>query len=127
MSLRTGIAADVVRAEPAEGYRLKLTFSDGHVSDLDFGSFLRGSMNPETRQFLDEKRFKSFSLVDGNLVWGDYEMCFSIEDLYTGEIDHRVSRERTTAMGGSTRQTSSNLWAVAEPRAKCETRRPARR
>ncbi len=86
MSLATNVALDIVRVDHLGRYRLELTFSDGHLSTVDFGPFLRVSLNSETRRFLEEERFKSFSLIHGNLVWGDYEMCFPIEDLYEGRI-----------------------------------------
>jgi len=27
-----------------------------------------------------------FRLEDGDLVWGEYELCFAIADLYTGQL-----------------------------------------
>ncbi len=112
MSLDRGIAVDVVRASHLERYRLEVTFGDGHVSIIDFGPFLRGSLNPETRQFLDEKRFKSFSLSHGNLIWGDYEMCFPVEDLYEGCI--------------SRKEPAGATFAVAEPHAQYVTKKRTR-
>lgn len=111
MSLARGVAVDVVSVNHLGRYRLELTFSDGHVATIDFGPFLRGSLNPETRRFLDEKRFKSFLLTHGNLVWGDYEMCFPIEDLYEGRIDRK--------------EPAGGAFAVAEPRVKYGTKKKA--
>ena len=74
MKLVSGVAVDIVAAESVGRHRLKLTFSDGHVTTVDFGGFLRSSLIPETREFLNEAQFKKFSLVHGNLVWGDYPM-----------------------------------------------------
>jgi len=84
MNLKPGVEINIVKAEPAEGYRLWLTFSDQYKTLVDFAPVLERSMNPQTRQFLDEKLFRSFRLEWGNLVWGDYEMCFPIADLYEG-------------------------------------------
>jgi hypothetical protein len=84
MSLEPGQEVNIVSAEHAGGYRLWLTFSDHHKSLVDFGPLLERSMNPQTQQFLDVERFLSFRLEWGNLVWGDYEMCFPIEELYEG-------------------------------------------
>jgi hypothetical protein len=108
MRLKAGVAVEIVSVKTMGGYRLSLTFSDGHVSTVDFGPFLRTSQNPETRAFLDGKRFRSHLLHHGNLVWGDYEMCFPIEDLYDGCINHDESAQRAVA--------------VAEPRARYGTR-----
>jgi hypothetical protein len=127
MSLRAGTAVDVVAAERVGQYRLKLTFSDGHASEVDVGPFLRGSLNPETRRFLDDRLFGKFSLADGNLVWGDYALCFPIEDLYSGQIDHRVPANGHAAQGTPYPQPSARKLAVAEPRARYGARRTARR
>lgn len=86
MSLKRGVPVEIVRAKPLRGHRLELAFSDGHVSTVEFGPFLRKSLHPDTRQFVDLKRFRQFSVTDGNLVWGDYEMCFPLADLYEGTI-----------------------------------------
>ena len=86
MSRKVGTQVGIVRVKRQGTYRLELTFDDGHVSVVDFGPFLRESLNPETRLFLDLQRFGSFSVVHGNLVWGDYAMCFPVEDLYEGRI-----------------------------------------
>ena len=98
MSLARGVAVDILRVDHMGRYRLELTFSDGHVSTVDLGPFLRASLNPETRRFLGEKRFKSFSLTHGNLVWGDYEMCFPIEDLYEGRIGQEKPASKVAAV-----------------------------
>jgi hypothetical protein len=98
VSLRKGVAVDIVSANHLGRYRLELTFSDGHVAIIDFGPFLRGSLNTETRRFLAEKRFLRFSLLHGNLVWGNYEMCFSIEDLYEGRIGRKESESKVSAV-----------------------------
>ncbi|MEI6210271.1 MAG: DUF2442 domain-containing protein [bacterium] len=87
MSLTPGDAVDIVRAVYLGGYRLHLTFSDGHVTTVDFGPFLRASMQPQTVKYREESLFQKFAIVYGNLVWGDHEMCFSIEDLYGANIE----------------------------------------
>lgn len=104
MSLRVGVSVEIKRAEHLGDYRLELAFSDGHVAVIDFGPFLRSSLNPDTRRFLESKRFGKFSLVHGNLVWGDYEMCFPVEDLYKGDI--------------GVYQPAGRVRAVAEPSAE---------
>jgi hypothetical protein len=32
------------------------------------------------------KKFKSFHIENGDLMWGDYEMIFPITDLHRGEV-----------------------------------------
>ena len=67
------------------GCRLEITFSDGHVQNVDFEPFLQQA-HPELRKYLDEKEFCRVAVEHGNLVWNDYEMCFPIEALYTGKL-----------------------------------------
>jgi len=77
---------EVVRAQLESGYKLKIRFSDGAMHTIDFEPFLKSSRNPMIRAFLDRKRFASFSIRDGDLMWGDYELCFPIADLYEKRI-----------------------------------------
>jgi hypothetical protein len=77
---------EVVRARLDSGYKLDIHFSDGTSRILDFQPFLESSGNPMIRAFLDSKRFADFAIRDGDLMWGDYEMCFPIADLYEGRI-----------------------------------------
>ena len=68
------------------GYALRLTFSDGTVQRVDFEPFLRSARNPAIRDFLDVERFKSFRIECGDLMWGDFELCFPIIELYQGKV-----------------------------------------
>jgi len=83
-------AVAIVQIESQNAFVLQLRFNDGPVSTVDFAPFLRQARNPQTRQFLKPTRFQAYELRDGNLVWGDYEMCFAIEDLYVGAVDTQV-------------------------------------
>jgi Protein of unknown function (DUF2442) len=77
---------EVTEAKYVSGYKLLLTFNDGAVRVVDFGPFLAKARNPDTTDYRDLKKFKSFHLKDGDLMWGDYQMIFSIMDLYRGNI-----------------------------------------
>ena len=77
---------EVTEADYISGYNLLLTFNDGTVRVVDFGPFLAKARNPGTTDFRDLKKFKSFHIQDGDLVWGDYQMIFPIMDLYQGNI-----------------------------------------
>jgi hypothetical protein len=67
-------------------YRLRLHFSDESVRDVDFAPFLRQSSHPEIRKYLDIKKFGEFRVIDGDLMWGDYELIFPLHKLYEGEM-----------------------------------------
>ncbi len=89
----------ITSVEPLGAYCLRISFSDGHVADVDFEPFLQASKHPETRKYLDTDLFGSYRIEWGNLVWGDYDLCFPLESLYEDALQE------------------SPLQAVAEDRA----------
>jgi hypothetical protein len=76
----------VTAAEHAGGYKLRIDFSDGKRQLVDFEPFLRSARNPAIRDFLAPDRFKAFRIEYGDLLWGDYDLCFPVMDLYQGRI-----------------------------------------
>jgi len=79
----------VVRAEAVRhisGHKLGARFNDGHASTVDFGPFLKSSVHPSIRAYLDVKRFKNFTLEDGVLYWNDFDLVFPMAELYEGQI-----------------------------------------
>lgn len=86
MKTSTSQYLEVTEAKYVSGYKLLLTFNDGAVRVVDFGPFLAKARNPDTTDYRDLKRFKSFRIKDGDLMWGDYQMIFPIMDLYHGTI-----------------------------------------
>ena len=86
MRLAEGIGIDLVQAEHAGAYRLRLAFSDGTERVVDFGPFLQSSEHPAIRSFLEPDKFATFRIEQGDLLWGDYDLCFPIADLYEGRI-----------------------------------------
>jgi hypothetical protein len=82
------------------GHRLLLTFSDGKEQAVDFGHFLENSRHPEVRKFLNPKKFRSFTIENGDLMWGDFDLIFPIIDLYENKLDHgeeAVSKPRVSS------------------------------
>ena len=75
---------EVTEAKYVSGYKLLLTFNDGEVRVVDFGPFLEKARNPDTTDYRDLKKFKSFRIEYGDLIWGDHQMIFPIMDLYRG-------------------------------------------
>ncbi|MDM8006803.1 MAG: DUF2442 domain-containing protein [Phycisphaerae bacterium] len=76
----------VERAEHEGDLRLRLTFNDGTMRIVDFGPFLRGSRNPLIQAYLDPIAFSRFTVKEGDLIWGDYDLCFPVADLYEGRV-----------------------------------------
>lgn len=73
---------NIVSAESAGEYRLRLEFDDSLQQVVDFKPFLTKALHPDIRAYLDPGRFASFRIEFGELVCGDYELCFPITDLY---------------------------------------------
>ena len=84
---------NIVTAEQAGDYRIRLTFDDGTAQVVDFKPFLQRSQHPDIRDYLDASRFAGFRIEHGELVWGDYELCFPVIDLYRNQLDKGVSLE----------------------------------
>ena len=67
-------------------YKLKLIFSDGKKRIVNFEPFLKNSLHPEIRKYLKKERFKNFSIENGDLMWGDFDLIFPIVDLYENQL-----------------------------------------
>ena len=76
----------IISAEYTGEYKVKLTFSDGVMKEIDFAAFLNNAKNPMARKYLDKKLFRNYKIEYGDIIWNDYEMCFPIWDLYEGKI-----------------------------------------
>jgi len=77
---------EILKAEYLGQYKIKLNFSDRTNKTVDFEGFLKAAVNPMTKKFLDKNKFKAFKLNYGDLIWGDYEMCFPVWDLHEGKL-----------------------------------------
>ncbi len=77
---------EINNAQYLKNYKIELLFNDGRRRVIDLGDFLKKAKNPMTRKYLNKNNFKKFKIEYGDLIWGDYEMCFPIWDLYEGRI-----------------------------------------
>jgi len=84
---------NILRAEPAGDYRLRLEFDDATEQTVDFLPFLSRSKHPDIRAFLHRKEFADYRLDHGDLIGGDYDLCFPILDLYRNQILHTYTQE----------------------------------
>lgn len=82
---------NIVTAEQIGDFRILLCFDDGTRQTVDFEPFLSHSQHPDIRAWLDPVRFAGFRVEYGELVWGDYDLCFPVIDLYLNQIEHRPS------------------------------------
>ena len=76
----------IKKAEYADDYKIKFSFSDRTERLIDFSEFLKNSRNPMTRKYLDKQLFKKYTIEYGDIMWNDYEMCFPIWNLHEGRI-----------------------------------------
>ena len=84
---------NIVAVESAGELRIRLSFDDGVTQVIDFKPFLSHSQHPDIRAFLEPKKFADFRIEYGDLVWGDYELCFPIIDLYNNKLSKDSSLE----------------------------------
>lgn len=77
---------NITAAEQVGDYALRLSFDDGTMRTVDFKPFLSLSRHPDIRAYLDPSRFAAFRIEYGELVWGDYDLCFPIADLYRNKL-----------------------------------------
>ncbi len=49
-------------------YQIRLLFNDGKSKVVDFGNFLKNSLNPMTRKYLKKSNFQNYVIKYGDLV-----------------------------------------------------------
>jgi hypothetical protein len=79
---------NIISAELVGDYQMRLAFDDGTQQTIDFKPFLSRSVHPDIRAFLNAERFSAFRVEHGDLVWGDYDLCFPIIDLYRNQLEN---------------------------------------
>ncbi len=77
---------NIKSAEQVGDFTLRLSFDDGTAQTVDFKPFLSSSRHPDIRAYLESVRFAAFRVEYGELVWGDFGLCFPIADLYQNRL-----------------------------------------
>ena len=77
---------EITNVQYCSEYKLELSFNDGSKRIVDFEPFLREAQHPEIKKYLEISRFRGFTFEFGHLHWNDYDLSFSIDDLYDGKI-----------------------------------------
>ncbi len=67
-------------------FTINIDFDNGFSRSVDFKPFLESSSHPAIKKYLDEKTFLKFKILDGNLNWNDYDLCFPVWDLSSAQI-----------------------------------------
>lgn len=77
----------IINAKDVGNLMVCLTFSDESVQTVDIGEFIRKNPHPQYNKYLDCKKFRNFTIQNGNIVWGkNWDLIFPIEQLYTGSL-----------------------------------------
>lgn len=77
----------IIKVEDIGDLKVEITFNDQKLSRVDVGNFIRRHPHPQYNKYLDPKKFKRFSIENGNVVWGkNWDLIFPIEQLYAGEL-----------------------------------------
>lgn len=84
---------NITQARQVDDYSIVLDFDDGKQQLINFKPFLIKSRHPDIRRWLDSDKFSAFRIEYGELVWGDYELCFPIYDLYRNQLEHNHAIE----------------------------------
>lgn len=109
MKMRTANYLEIEEAQYVSGYKLRLSFNDGTSRLMDFEPFLRKAMNPQVTKYRQLRNFKKFHLCYGDLMWGDFEMIFPIEDLHHGDILHGKGAGSTHSILSETAVTAGTV------------------
>ncbi|MBP5190251.1 MAG: DUF2442 domain-containing protein [Bacteroidales bacterium] len=82
---------NITEAFDLGGLKVRLVFSDGTNSTVDVGDYIRRHPHPQYNKYLDPKKFRTFTLDGGNIVWGrNWDLRPNIE----GETVVTVQAER---------------------------------
>ena len=78
----------IEKADYMGNLTVMLTFNDGVVVTIDFGSWIAAHPHPQHNCYLDEKKFKKFYIDDmGNIAWGkNRNLYFPIDTLHSGTL-----------------------------------------
>lgn len=77
----------ITNAADMGNLKVSLTFNDNTVQTVDVGEFIRRHPHPQYNKYLDVKKFRCFTIENGNIVWGkNWDLVFPVEQLYKGRI-----------------------------------------
>ena len=77
----------ITNAANAGNLSVNLWFSDNTMQTVNVGDFIRRHPHPQYNKYLDPRKFRQFSIEDGNVVWGkSWDLIFPIEQLHAGVI-----------------------------------------
>ena len=105
---------DILSAEYAPPYAIRIRFSDGHAQTVDFEPFLRQAQHPDIRKYLDSQLFQTYALINGRLDWNDYDLCFPMQDLYENRLMHHAPQPRASSRKAATPRAAKRRRAASQ-------------
>ncbi len=77
----------ITEAVVVDELKVDLTFNDNTRQVVNVGEFIRRHPHPQYNKYLDVRKFRRFSIENGNIVWGkNWDLMFPIEQLHSGSI-----------------------------------------
>ena len=77
----------VTGATDVGGLCICVSFSDDTSRTVNIGDYILRHPHPQYNKYLDPKKFRRFSLENGNVVWGkNWDLVFPVEQLHAGVI-----------------------------------------
>jgi len=75
----------ITDAADAGNLSVRLSFSDKTSQVVNIGEYIRRHPHPQYNKYLDPRKFRTFKLENGNVVWGkSWDLMFPIEQLHSG-------------------------------------------
>ena len=77
----------ITNAIAVDDLKVILTFSDNTTQVVNVGEFIRRYPHPQYNKYLDTRKFRRFTIENGNIIWGkNWDLMFPIEQLHSGSI-----------------------------------------
>ena len=77
----------ITGATDAGNLSVELSFSDQTTRVVDIGEYIRQHPHPQYNKYLDPRKFRTFKLEQGNIVWGkNWDLIFPVEQLHAASI-----------------------------------------
>lgn len=83
------MSLSIVSAKYVKPLSVEIRFSDGTEKTVNVGNFIKSHPHPQYNRYLNEKKFQSFKIEMGNIVWGkNWDLIFPVEDLHEGKLSN---------------------------------------
>ncbi|MBQ2563530.1 MAG: DUF2442 domain-containing protein [Muribaculaceae bacterium] len=78
---------EIINATDEGNLTVMIEFNDHTTQVIDVGDFIRRHPHPQYNKYLDPRKFRLFTIENGNIVWGkNWDLMFPIEQLHRGVI-----------------------------------------